>query len=80
MDNEIAAVKAAINQFGDSFTSRVAGISVGSEDLYRDSVIGIQNDSGIGAGPDIIAAYIDKVRSALSGTMLGSAPIGHVDT
>ncbi|RMJ21798.1 hypothetical protein PHISP_07335 [Aspergillus sp. HF37] len=77
---EIDAIKSAIDQYGDEFTSRVAGISVGSEDLYRQSVIGDQNNEGVGAGPETIASYIDQVRSAVSGTGLASAPIGHVDT
>lgn len=34
-DNEIAALKAAIVQYGSAFTDLVEGISVGSEDLYR---------------------------------------------
>merc|ERR1711977_110434 len=33
IDNEIAALTSAIEQYGEEFTSRVNGISVGSEDL-----------------------------------------------
>ncbi|KAJ2971982.1 hypothetical protein NUW58_g9280 [Xylaria curta] len=35
--NEIAALKAAISKHGAKFTNLVVGISVGSEDLYRDA-------------------------------------------
>ncbi len=58
----------------------VAGISVGSEDLYRISPTGIANHENPGAGPDVIAGYIKQVRSAIAGTPLSGAPIGHVDT
>jgi glucan endo-1,3-beta-D-glucosidase len=58
----------------------VAGISVGSEDLYRISPTGIAADSGYGADPDTLVNYIGQVRQSLSGTALSGAPIGHVDT
>ncbi|BFZ57375.1 hypothetical protein PYCC9005_004427 [Savitreella phatthalungensis] len=80
MTNEIAALKAAIQQYGSAFTSRVVGVSVGSEDLYRDSATGQKNKAGIGAGPAVVIDYINQVRSALAGTALSSAPITHVDT
>lgn len=80
IDNEIAALRAAISQYGTQFTSRVVGISVGSEDLYRDGAIGRQVDAGIGAGPATIVSYIQQVRQALQGTALSGAKITHVDT
>lgn len=80
IDNELTAIKSAIGALGSSFTSRVVAISVGSEDLYRDSVIGQQNNAGVGAGPSTIVSYIKQVKSALSGTGLANVPIGHVDT
>lgn len=80
MDNEIAALKNAINTYGDAFTKRVVGISVGSEDLYRNSVTGEKNHAGIGINPDVLVNYIKEVRSAISGTSLSGASIGHVDT
>lgn len=58
----------------------MVGISVGSEDLYRDSQMGIDSHAGIGTGPDTIISYVKQVRSAISGTTLSKAPIGHVDT
>lgn len=80
IDNEVAALKNAINQYGDDFAKLVVGISVGSEDLYRNSPTGIKANSGPGMNPDDLVSAIKAVRSAVSGTALGSAPIGHVDT
>jgi glucan endo-1,3-beta-D-glucosidase len=80
MDNEIAALKAAINQYGDEFAKLVVGISVGSEDLYRNSEIGVQANAGIGTEPEELVSYIQRVREAIAGTVLSDAPIGHVDT
>ncbi|PLB39759.1 GPI-anchored beta-1,3-endoglucanase EglC [Aspergillus candidus] len=80
MDNEIAALKKAIDQYGDAFTKLVVGISVGSEDLYRNSVDGVKAHAGIGINPDELVSYIDQVRSTISGTSLSDATIGHVDT
>ena len=79
-DNEIKALKAAIEQYGDKLGSIVDGISVGSEDLYRNSPMGIAAGSYVGAEPDTIARYIKTTREAISGTPLASAQIGHVET
>ncbi|KEF63212.1 murein transglycosylase [Exophiala aquamarina CBS 119918] len=78
--NEIAALKAAISQYGSAFTDLIAGISVGSEDIYRVTPIGIANNAGVGVGPDTIINYIDQVRSAIAGTGAAGKPVGHVDT
>jgi len=78
--NELAALAAAIKQYGSSFTKLVVGISVGSEDLYRNSVIGVENKAGVGANPSTLAGYIGQVRKAISGTGLSQIPVGHVDT
>ncbi|KAI1648967.1 glycoside hydrolase family 17 protein [Daldinia loculata] len=72
--NEIAALKAAISQYGSAFTNLVVGISVGSEDLYRDA------SGEVGVGPQKLIDCIEKVRSAVAGTPLAGVPIGHVDT
>lgn len=80
MNNEIAALQAAINQYGTAFTDRVVGISVGSEDLYRISPKGVDNLSGPGVGPDVIANYVGQVRAAIASTPLSSKLVGHVDT
>ncbi|KAI1334839.1 glycoside hydrolase superfamily [Xylariaceae sp. FL0016] len=78
--NEITALKAAIEQYGTDFTSIVDGISVGSEDLYRNSPQGIAAKSNVGAEPDTIVKYIQQVKDTISGTGLEGSPIGHVDT
>lgn len=80
MSNEITALTSAISQYGSSFTNLVKGISVGSEDLYRISPTGIENQSGVGAEPSDIVNYISQVRSALSGAGVSGIPVGHVDT
>lgn len=77
---EITALQSAITQYGDDFTSRVVGISVGSEDLYRISPTGIAALSGYGANPDVLVSYIGQLRKALASTALSGAVIGHVDT
>ncbi|OTB19940.1 glycoside hydrolase family 17 protein [Daldinia sp. EC12] len=78
--NEILALKAAIKQYGDDFVKIVDGISVGSEDLYRNSPQGIEAGSNVGTGPDTIVRYIKETKDAISGTGLEGIPIGHVDT
>lgn len=80
IDKEITALKSAIQQYGSAFTDLIAGISVGSEDLYRITPTGIQNKAGVGAGPDDITNYIKQVRAAIAGTPASKAPVGHVDT
>lgn len=79
-NNELAALKSAIQTYGSDFADAVRGISVGSEDLYRISTIGIENESGVGQSPDVLVDYIGQVRKAVQGTSLSSKPIGHVDT
>ncbi|PMD12430.1 glycoside hydrolase family 17 protein [Hyaloscypha hepaticicola] len=80
IEAEISALQSAITKYGTAFTSLVAGISVGSEDLYRISPTGIAAHSGYGADPVTIASYISQVRTAIAGTPLSGASIGHVDT
>jgi glucan endo-1,3-beta-D-glucosidase len=79
-NNELTALKNAISQYGSAFSDLVVGISVGSEDLYRESPTGILSNAGTGQSPDILVDYIGQVRSAISGTVLSSKPVGHVDT
>ena len=50
-NNELAALRSAIRTYGQDFIDLIAGDSVGSEDLYRISPIGIENDSGAGVEP-----------------------------
>ncbi|CAK49181.1 hypothetical protein CBS63078_2775 [Aspergillus niger] len=80
MDNEITALKTAISQYGEELGKLVVGISVGSEDLYRNSVEGAEADAGVGVNPDELVEYIKEVRSVIAGTALADVSIGHVDT
>ncbi|GAP83014.1 putative glycoside hydrolase family 17 protein [Rosellinia necatrix] len=72
--NEITALKAAISKHGSKFTNLVVGISVGSEDLYRDAA------GEVGTSAAYLVDCIKKVRAAVAGTALAGVPIGHVDT
>lgn len=78
--NELIALKAAIQKYGSAFTNLVVAISVGSEDLYRNSPTGIENHSNPGANPADIVAYIQATRQAIAGTALAGTMVGHVDT
>ncbi|KAF2103664.1 glycoside hydrolase [Rhizodiscina lignyota] len=81
-DNEIAALKSAIQQYGQDFADTVIGISIGSEDLYRITYTSqvVNKDPNPGAAPDTLVSYIKQVRSTIKGTPLGDKPVGHVDT
>ncbi|CAJ2502277.1 Uu.00g096710.m01.CDS01 [Anthostomella pinea] len=75
--NELAALEAAITKYGTDFTDLVVGISVGSEDLYRDA----QGDpTNAGTSAQYLIDCISKVRSTIAGGALSAAPVGHVDT
>jgi len=80
IQNELTAMQNAIDQYGQRFADLVVAISVGSEDLYRASESGIQNEAGIGQGPDAIVQFIRDVRAAINGTILSDKPVGHVDS
>lgn len=77
--NELTALQKALDNWGQDFANAVIGISVGSEDLYRLSGIGISQDAGVGAGPDTIVKFINDTRNAVAGTLLKDKLIGHVD-
>ncbi|KAL8715184.1 MAG: hypothetical protein Q9220_001142 [cf. Caloplaca sp. 1 TL-2023] len=82
-DNETIALTAAITAYGQPFIDLIAGISVGSEDLYRASPIGIQNGSPAGDTVANLLTYINQTRAVLKNTANGIAkdkPVGHVDT
>ncbi|RDW58034.1 hypothetical protein BP6252_13445 [Coleophoma cylindrospora] len=80
VQTEIDALTSAISTYGTSFTDLVIGLSIGSEDLYRNSPTGIAANAGIGADPSAIVDAINKVKTALAGTSLADVSIGHVDT
>ncbi|TFA99154.1 putative glucan endo-1,3-beta-glucosidase eglC [Trichoderma ghanense] len=79
--NEMAALKSTISQYCDQqLGDLVAGISVGSEDLYRITPTGIASHAGDGAQPGTLVNYISQVRAAIKGSCLADVPVGHVDT
>lgn len=80
IDGEIKALKTTISKYGTKFTDLVIGISIGSEDLYRDSVTGIANKAGVGASPDTILSFIKDFKAGVKGTGLANIPVGHVDS
>ncbi|PNY24991.1 glucan endo-1,3-beta-glucosidase eglC [Tolypocladium capitatum] len=80
IDNEINALKKAVSQYGTKFTDLVIGISIGSEDLYRNSVTGVKNKAGVGNSPEAIVGFINNFKTAFADNPLGKIPVGHVDT
>ncbi|KAK1506754.1 glucan 1,3-beta-glucosidase [Colletotrichum tamarilloi] len=78
--NELEALKKTVSQYGSQLNGLVAGISVGSEDLYRHSPTGIANGEFSGAEPSTLVKYFEQVREVIKNSPLSSAPIGHVDT
>ncbi|KAK4227791.1 glycoside hydrolase superfamily [Podospora fimiseda] len=80
ISNELSALKKAITKYGKDFTDLVIGMSVGSEDLYRNSETGVKNEAGIGAEPDVLVKFINDYKKSVAGTALASVPVGHVDT
>lgn len=79
-NNELAALQNTIDQYCDQLDGLVAGISVGSEDLYRNSPVGQEAGENPGADPQTLVDYIARVRDTVRGSCLEKAPIGHVDT
>lgn len=79
-NNELSALKKTIDQYCGQLDGLVAGISVGSEDLYRISPIGQASSPDPGASPTQLVNYIKEVRDTIKGSCLEKAPIGHVDT
>ncbi|EKJ74741.1 hypothetical protein NXS19_013914 [Fusarium pseudograminearum] len=80
IDKEISALKKAVEKYGSKLTDLIIGVSVGSEDLYRNSVTGVKNKGGVGVQPDALVDFIDDFRSAFKGTPIAKVPLGHVDT
>ncbi|KAM0328065.1 hypothetical protein ACHAQA_005467 [Verticillium albo-atrum] len=78
--NEIAALRRTIEEYGDQLDGLIAGISIGSEDLYRNSPTGIAANSNPGANPNTLVDYFNQVRDVIQGTSFADYPLGHVDT
>ncbi|RDA86820.1 hypothetical protein CP532_6347 [Ophiocordyceps camponoti-leonardi (nom. inval.)] len=79
-NKEIQALKKTTHQYCSQLDGLVAGISVGSEDLYRETPTGRENNENPGTTPTKLVKYIRMTRDAVKGTCLEKAPIGHVDT
>lgn len=80
IDKEISALKKAVQKYGSKLTDLIIGVSVGSEDLYRNSVTGVKNKGGVGVQPDALVDFIDDFRKAFKDTPISKVPLGHVDT
>ncbi|GKT47247.1 putative glucan endo-1,3-beta-glucosidase eglC [Colletotrichum spaethianum] len=78
--NELEALKKTVSQYGSQLNGLIAGISIGSEDLYRHSPTGIANGEYSGAEPSTLVKYFEQVREVIKDSPLSSAPLGHVDT
>lgn len=78
--NEIRALKTAVDEYGTAFADLVLGISVGSEDLHRNSGRGVGDPSGGGEDPEVLIDYIRRLREYIKDTPLADKPVGHVDT
>ncbi|KAK2006583.1 glucan 1,3-beta-glucosidase [Colletotrichum eremochloae] len=78
--NELEALRKTIAKYGSQLDGLIAGISVGSEDLYRHSPTGIANDEYSGAEPSTLVKYLKQVRDVIKNSPLSTAPLGHVDT
>ncbi|KAI0547484.1 GPI-anchored cell wall beta-1,3-endoglucanase EglC [Xylaria curta] len=79
----------AVMMLSSTFTDRVIGISVVSEDskwsdsmcrVFRSSLAGIANKAGPGATAGEIQMYINWAREWLKATPLETKPITHVDS
>lgn len=77
---ELTALKAGLTKYGQKLADVVIGISIGSEDLYRNSVTGVENKAGVGANPDVIVGFINDYKKAFQSSLLKDVPVGHVDT
>lgn len=80
IDKEMSALNKAIKKYGTDLTDLIIGMSIGSEDLYRNSVTGVENDSGVGQEPDVLVKFIEEYRDSMKDTPLADVPVGHVDT
>jgi glucan endo-1,3-beta-D-glucosidase len=80
IDNELKALTSALDKYGSKLADLVVGISVGSEDLYRDSNAGRVAKAGVGNDPDTIVRFIKEAKKKLANTALKGKPFTHVDT
>ena len=69
-NSELVALRSAIATYCQKFINLIADGSVGSEDLYRISLTGIENDSNAGVEPAQVVDYMGQVRFLIAGTRL----------
>ena len=79
-NNELTALRKAIERYDSQLQELVIGISVGSEDLYRSSSLGQQNNAGQGTEATVLVGYIEQVRGIIKNTVFEDIPVGHIDT
>ncbi|TKX25198.1 ubiquitin 3 binding protein But2 C-terminal domain-containing protein 2 [Elsinoe australis] len=79
-DGEKVALTSVFNTFRpEDLRGLIAGISVGSEDIYRISDLDTGTDPG--EQPGVIAGYINEIKQLVANTPGWSGiPVGHVDT
>jgi len=79
-DKEMSGLKQAISSMPD-LAQYILAISVGSEDLYRESSIALSKPNPLpGQSPDTMVKYIKSVKDALQGSSWSNVKVGHVDT
>lgn len=77
IDQELGVLKKYLgSDKGPALADLVVGLSVGSEDIFRQSEKGIKNKAGPGAGPEVIVDFIQHARDELKGTALADIPVG----
>ncbi|KAF2205259.1 glycoside hydrolase, partial [Delitschia confertaspora ATCC 74209] len=83
LEKELVALNEALKIYGEDFTKLIIGISVGNEDLYRNSTRCLSGCYD-GANNEALTSYIQGVRRNLTNgpysKNLTGIPIGHVDT
>ncbi|KAH7374884.1 glycoside hydrolase superfamily [Plectosphaerella cucumerina] len=81
IEKEMFALEKALDLYGQDLVDLIIGVSIGSEDMYRVSEVGIANDpNGVGNPAEVIVGFIDDFRTKFNGTAIADVPVGHVDT
>jgi len=75
IDNELKALNSAVEKYGTKLTDLIVGLSVGSEDLYRDSADGVKAKAGVGNTAEMIVKFIKAARQGLADTPLKGVKI-----
>ncbi|KAK3311866.1 glycoside hydrolase superfamily [Apodospora peruviana] len=80
ISQELSALENGVKKYGTKLTDLIIGISIGSEDLYRNSVQGVKNKAGVGADPTLIVSFINEYKTKFAKSAIANIPVGHVDT